>query len=99
MHLLEVIELRTARKKQDDLMEYFSTVVEDLSNKNEVDEFRIYSRVESETDFSIHIYYDSKEQSEEGTRLGLRLIDTLKEFGLVNHSIWIESVSLTKSED
>lgn len=90
MHLLEIIELRTVRKKQDDLMKYFSELVENLSNKNEVDEFRIYSRYESETDFSIHIYYESKEPVEDGTQLGLSLIDSLKQFGLINHHQWIE---------
>ncbi len=94
MHLLEIIELRTARKQQDDLLKYFSALVESLSNKNEVDEFRIYSRVESETDFSIHIFYDATDPTEEGTKLGLSLIDTLKPFGLVNHSIWGESKSI-----
>ena len=49
-----------------------------------------YSRMLIESDFSIHILHDSKEAEAGGSRLGLRLVDALKEFGLVNHSIWME---------
>jgi hypothetical protein len=43
-----------------------------------------------DTDFSIHLFHDSKKVEKSGSPLGLRLASALKEFGLVNHSIWIE---------
>jgi hypothetical protein len=49
-----------------------------------------YSRVLVDTDFSINISHNSKKVENGGSRLGLRLVAALKEFGLVNHSIWIE---------
>ena len=50
----------------------------------------VYSRVLIDTDFSIHLFHDSTKVENSGSPLGLRLASTLKEFGLVNHSIWIE---------
>ena len=49
-----------------------------------------YSRVMIDSDFSIHLFHDSKKVENNGSPLGLRLALALKEFGLVNHSIWIE---------
>jgi hypothetical protein len=49
-----------------------------------------YSRAMIDTDFSINISHDSKKVETGGSRLGVRLVAALKEFGLVNHSIWIE---------
>jgi hypothetical protein len=49
-----------------------------------------FSRVSIDTDFSIHIFHDSKKIENSGSRLGLRLAAALKEFGLVHHSIWRE---------
>ena len=49
-----------------------------------------FSRVSIDTNFSIHIFHDSKKIENSGSRLGLRLAAALKEFGLVHHSIWRE---------
>jgi len=43
-----------------------------------------------DTDFSIHLCHDSKKVEDGGSRLGMRLVAALKEFGLVNHSVWLE---------
>jgi len=51
---------------------------------------KAYCRLMIDTDFSIHLFHDSKKVEKSGSPLGLRLAAALKEFGLVNHSIWIE---------
>ena len=62
---------------------------------NEVDKetkkqaIKAYSRVMIGTDFSIHLFHDSKKVENSGSRLGLRIASALKAFGLVNHSVWI----------
>ncbi|MDY7037436.1 MAG: hypothetical protein SV375_14885 [Thermodesulfobacteriota bacterium] len=50
----------------------------------------VYTRIAVDTDFKIHLFQDSKTVENSGSRLGLCLASALKEFGLVNHSIWIE---------
>jgi hypothetical protein len=49
-----------------------------------------YTRVLIDTDFSIHLFHDSNKVENSGSSLGLRLASALKEFGTINHSIWIE---------
>jgi hypothetical protein len=51
---------------------------------------KVYSHITVETDFSIHLYHDSKEADISGSPLGSRLASALKKFGLVNHSVWVE---------
>jgi hypothetical protein len=43
-----------------------------------------------ESDFSIHLFHDSRQIEVNGSSLGLQLVSSLKAFGLVNHSVWIE---------
>jgi hypothetical protein len=59
---------------------------------SEIDNQRIvqvYTRALVESDFCIHLVHDSEKVEHSGSRLALRLITALKEFGLVNHSVWI----------
>ncbi len=49
----------------------------------------MYSHISVETDFSIHIYNNSKRVEISGSALCQRLASALKEFGLVNHSVWV----------
>lgn len=51
---------------------------------------KVYSRVMIDSDVSIHLVYDSPNAEPGGSPLGLRLASSLKEFGSVNHSVWIE---------
>jgi hypothetical protein len=51
---------------------------------------KAYSRVMIDTDFSIHLYRDSKEADISGSPLGQRQASVLNEFGLVNHKVWVE---------
>ena len=60
------------------------------SRRNCVDFPRVGESLMIDTDFSIHLFHDSKKMERSGSSLGLCLASALKEFGLVNHSIWIE---------
>ncbi len=49
-----------------------------------------YSRALIDMDYSIHIFHDSNKVENLGSPLGARLVKALKEFGLVNHTVWVE---------
>jgi hypothetical protein len=89
MNWIEIIELRSYRFKPDTLRELKQAIVE-----NEQDEglraFEIYHNVSVETDTAIHIHWMTKEGRIKKTSLGLRMASALKDFGPVNHTIWIE---------
>jgi len=43
-----------------------------------------------DTDSRIYLHHDSKNVENNGSRLVLRLASALKEFGLVDQSVWLE---------
>ena len=45
-----------------------------------------------ETDWSLHLHWESQKPENNGSALGLRLSQALEEFGLVDHSIWLEDI-------
>jgi hypothetical protein len=89
MNWIESIVLRSFRFKRETLRELKRTIVE-----NEQDEglkaFEIYSNASVETDTAIHIHWKTKEDRIKKRSVGLRIALALKEFGQVNHTIWIK---------
>ena len=56
-------------------------------------EIKIYHHSVVETDLSIHIFWESEPGSQDKSPLGLRLFFALKPFGLLNHSVWVETAA------
>lgn len=90
MKWLEIIELRSVDSNRELLESQLQKLTNDLDKETKKQAIKAYSRVMIDTDFSIHLFHDSKKVETSGSQLGLRLASALKEFGLVNHSIWIE---------
>jgi hypothetical protein len=51
---------------------------------------RTYCHAALETDLSLHLYWSSEMPEPNGSALGLCLAQALKEFGLIDHSVWVE---------
>jgi hypothetical protein len=90
MKWLEIIELRSAGGNSKLLASQMQKLVNEVNERTENYAVRAFCRLMIDTDFSIHLFHDSKKVEKSGSPLGLRLASALKEFGLVNHSIWIE---------
>jgi hypothetical protein len=90
MKWLEIIELRSVGSNRELLESQLQKLSNEADREIKGQAIMIYSRVMIDTDFSIHLFHDSKKVESSGSPLGLRLASALKEFGLVNHSIWIE---------
>ena len=93
MKWLEIIELRSVGKNRKFLERDLKSLIEELNNDTEQRTIEVYSRVAVDSDFSIHLLHDSKEADINGSPLGLQLVSSLKEYGLINHSVWIERFS------
>jgi hypothetical protein len=89
MKWLEIIELRSVERNRELLESHLQKLNNMVAKESEKQSIKIYSRVMLDTDFGIHLFHDSKEVENSGSSLGLRLASNLKEFGLVNHSIWL----------
>jgi hypothetical protein len=90
MKWIEIIKLRSAGRDPESLKAYLSAMAK--SDQRGLAEIRIYRHAAWETDWSLHLHWESEEPEEDGSALGLRLSQALKEFGLIDHSIWIEEV-------
>ncbi|VAX20436.1 hypothetical protein MNBD_IGNAVI01-3067 [hydrothermal vent metagenome] len=89
MSNLEIIQIRTAKTNQKLLNEFLSTWLAQINANEEIEEVKIYKRKDLETDYSVHIELSGVIKNDKN-QLGERLASALKDFGIVNHSIWIE---------
>ncbi len=90
MKWLETIELRSVDCNRELLELQLQELTNEVDKEAKKQAIKVYSRVMIDTDFSIHLLHDSKKVENSGSQLGLLLSSALKEFGLVNHGIWIE---------
>jgi hypothetical protein len=88
MKWLEVIKLRSAGKGSGSLEEFLGSI--NRLSQNGLVGIETYRHASLEMDWSVHLFWDSERPEQNGSALGLRFARALKEFGLVDHSIWIE---------
>ncbi len=88
MKWLEVIKLRSTGKDSTLLKELLLSL--DKSGQPTLVEMKTYHHATLETDLIVHLHWESGKLERNGSALGLRLAHGLKEFGLADHSVWIE---------
>lgn len=90
MKWLEIIEIRSVGNKRAVMESQLQSLINEVKQETRQPAVKVYSHITVETDFSIYLYNDSKRTDVSGSPLGQRLASALKEFGLVNHSVWVE---------
>ena len=90
MKWVEIIELRAVENNQELLESQLQQLIHQVDKEANTPAIKTYHRVMLDTDVSIHLVHDSTTVERNGSPLGLRLASSLKEFGLVNHSLWVE---------
>ena len=93
MKWIEIIELRVVENNRELLESHLQQLIHQVDKEANAPVIKTYHRVMLETDVSIHLVHDSEDVENSGgplSSLGVRLASALKEFGLVNHSVWIE---------
>ncbi len=88
MKWLEIIKLRSAGKDSGLLEELLLSI--DRLSQSGLAEMKTYHHAALETDLSVHLLWESGKPEQTGSALGLRLAQGLREFGLIDHSVWIE---------
>jgi hypothetical protein len=89
MKWVEIIRLRSAGNYKG-LLEGLSPEIANSDKKMGLVEMKIYRHASLETDLSLHLYWESEKPGQNGSSLGIRLVQAFKEFGLIDHSIWVE---------
>jgi hypothetical protein len=96
MKWIEIITLRSPGKINRQLVDELLKWVPDSdlpTDSLHLVEMRIYRHSVVETDFSIHIYWKSEPGRQDKSPLGLRLSSALRNLGLLNHSVWVETTA------
>ena len=90
MAWIEVIQLRASGSKRHMVEKELMEMLDEISGLNTNTSIKIYHRMWVDTDTSIVLFHDAEEVDMVGSRLGLSLIQSLKTFGMVDHSVWME---------
>jgi hypothetical protein len=88
MKWLEIIKLRSVGGSEG-LLEKIALSAAEVGQNGFI-KIEFFRHAFLETDLSLHLKWDSEEPEMNGSAPGLRLAQALKDFGLVDHSIWIE---------
>ena len=98
MRWVEIITLRSPANINtqfvDELLKGASESNLPTDTSKRLVEIRIYHHSVVETDLSIHIYWKSEPGSQDKSSLGLRFSSALRNLGLLNHSVWVETAAL-----
>ena len=85
MKCIEIIRIRLVETQKERLA-FIHKLIGGLDQKS----IRIFQHAKVDSDLSIHLSFDGPDAGAAASELGSHLVSTLKELGLVNHSIWIE---------
>jgi len=94
MDWLEIIKLRSADSGSGLLEEFLLSMA--TVGQGGLKEIKTYRHAALENDWSVHLHWKSERPEQNGSALGLRLAQALKEFGLIDHSVWIEEGKCNK---
>lgn len=84
----EVIHLRVIDQEYDRVIAIFTQLLEEIEEKEKSVKVKLFKRVQIETDVCLHLLHESNNDEVAGSAVGLRLVEALKPFGMVNHTVW-----------
>jgi len=91
MKWMETIKLRVAENNQEPLIRQLAELLSGMKREDGLREIRLYHNVVVDSDLSIHLYWETARVERQGSAPGLCLMHVLKAYGLISHSVWIES--------
>lgn len=89
MKWIEVIQLRAVDGNREFLESKLNTLINEVVAGSKEQTISAYHRALIDSDYSIHIFHRSNPVENFGSPLGERIVSALREFGLVNHTVWI----------
>lgn len=87
MKTLETIRLRLAGDTPETLADDVRRVVGSAPGPMEV---RVYRHARIETDLVVHLHRENASGCDRASELGIRLASLLREYGMVDHTIWVD---------
>jgi hypothetical protein len=93
MKWVEIITLRSPENINVQFLDALLGQITNFDNPKNLIELKIYYHSVVETDLSIHIHWESEQGSQHKSPIGLRIFSALRNMGLLNHSVWIETTA------
>lgn len=93
MKWIEIINLRSAGTPRESIEQKLPRSVSEVKLGKNLAAIRVYRNATLETDLSVHLLFESPRSETRPSALGQQLGSLLKEFGLVNHTIWVEEAN------
>jgi hypothetical protein len=97
VRVLEIIEIRSVRGKNIFEKLDLADLIQSTKIAIKPGEIKLYRHKHIDSDFSLHLFYES-DMLKQNT-FGLHLSSLLKEWGLINHSVWIEEKSIPYNKE
>jgi hypothetical protein len=94
MEWVEIITLRSPTKINNQFVDELVRQVDRSDTPEHLVEIRTYHHSVVETDLSIHLHWKSEPGSQHHkSPLGLKFSYALRNLGLLNHSVWVETAA------
>ena len=93
MKWLEMIKVQTAAGHESRAEGELRAMIKDIRktyNTTDMQEVVLYDHASIPGCFTVQLTWDTNTPEFQGSLLGLRLTQSVKTFGLVDHSVWIE---------
>ena len=90
MKWAELITVRSNKNNSQALASTLQALIDDVVRRAGQEKIHMYRREWLDTDFCIVLFHEREKPPLIGSRLGLRLAEALKDFGIVHHAAWIE---------
>lgn len=90
MTWLEIIEIRAVASNLEFLESQLKNLICALKQETTLRSVKVYHHVALESDFSIHLFHNSQKTDTKCSSICSQIVPSLKDFGLVNHTVWIE---------
>ena len=91
MKWIEVIHLRSAEKDSGPLKRFLEQFGEAIRKDPGPQKIRLFKRAHLETDVCLQLHHETEQMKLQGSRLGIYLAKEIKRFGMVHHTVWLES--------
>lgn len=89
MRWIEVIKVRTLERTEN-VREHLVMVGRTFAGIQGLVNADVYTGLTNPTDIAIHLLWENDRKPPQGSEIALRIVEELKKFGLVDHSIWIK---------
>jgi hypothetical protein len=93
MKWLETIKVQSATGKEKTTENELSILVREIrknTDRQGLQEAAVSNHASVPGCFALRLFWDTDDPQSRGSLLGMSLAQSLKIFGLVNHSVWIE---------